>query len=139
MVWLIAFHIISMVAWFAGLFYLPRLFVYHAEAKDLISLERFKLMERKLYYFIMTPAALITTLLGVILLSFRWTWYLEQPWMLIKLAGVLLLWAYQLYCGHLLKAFRNNQNRHSSGFYRWFNEVPTVLLILIVIMVVVRP
>ena len=137
--WLIAFHIISLVAWFAGLFYLPRLFVYHAETPEHAGQERFKIMERKLYRYIMTPAAILTTGLGVALLSLNWDWYLQQRWMLIKLAAVILLWIYHGYCGHLVKSFAKNRNSHSSVFYRWFNEVPTLLLFLIVIMVVVRP
>ncbi|HYF97739.1 MAG TPA: protoporphyrinogen oxidase HemJ [Coxiellaceae bacterium] len=139
MLWLMAFHIISLVAWFAGLFYLPRLFVYHAQTTDVTGQERFKIMERKLYRFIMTPAALLTSGLGIFLLSFNLTFYLQQKWMLVKLAAVVFLWAYHLYCGHLVKAFNENHNSHSSTFYRWFNEIPSILLILIVIMVVVKP
>ncbi len=139
MLWLMSFHIIAMVAWFAGLFYLPRLFVYHAQSDDTTGHERFKVMERKLYKFIMTPAAVLTTLLGIALLSLNWNWYLHQDWMLIKLAGVILLWAYHFYCGHLVQIFQEDRNSHPSVFYRWFNEIPTILLIVIVIMVVVRP
>lgn len=139
MLWLVAFHIICMVAWFAGLFYLPRLFVYHAQSSDVVSQERFKVMERKLYRYIMTPAAILTTLLGFALLGLNLNWYLQQNWMLIKLAAVIALWVYQGYCGHLVKMFNANRNPHSSVFYRWFNEIPTLLLMLIVIMVVVKP
>ncbi len=139
MLWLTAFHIITMVAWFAGLFYLPRLFVYHAGCTDFIGSERFKAMEHKLYYYIMTPAAIATTALGIALLNFNISSYLNHTWMLIKLCSVVLLWVYHLYCGHLLKKFRTNSNPHSAVFYRWFNELPTLLLIIIVIMVVVKP
>ena len=131
---ILAFHIIAMVAWFAGLFYLPRLFVYHASASDQIGQERFKVMERKLYYAIMTPAAIVTTALGIILLSEKWGWYLAQPWMIAKLTLVLLLWVYHFYCGHLEIVFKHDQNTFSHRFYRFFNEIPTLLLIAIVLL-----
>lgn len=139
MLWVKAFHIICMVAWFAGIFYLPRLFVYHATASDTVSQERFKVMEYKLYYFIMTPAAILTTLLGVWLLTFNWQGYLKQPWLHAKLGLVVLLWIYHLWCGHEVKCFQRNNNRHRSGFYRFVNEMPVILLAAIVILVVVKP
>ena len=139
MPWILAFHIIAFVAWFAGLFYLPRLFVYHALATDTISLDRFKQMERKLYYFIMLPAATLTLGLGVWLLALNFHNYIAQGWMQAKLVFVSLLIVYHLYCGKVLKDFKNNRNRFSSKFFRWFNEIPTLLLIAIVILVVVRP
>lgn len=134
-----AFHIIAMVAWFAGLFYLPRLFVYHADADDELSLARFKLMERRLYYGISWPAALLTTALGLLLISYNPSYYLKAGWMHAKLALVILLWIYHLSCGHFLKAFASAKNKKSAKFFRVFNELPTLLLIAIVLLVVVRP
>lgn len=137
--WVLAFHIIFMVAWFAGLFYLPRLFLYHTLSNDTISIDRFKVMEKKLFYAIMTPAAVLTTGLGLGLLIHNWNWYRTQDWMRLKLALVVALWAYHLYCGRLVQLFQRNANRLSTHFYRWFNEIPTILLISIVILVVVKP
>lgn len=137
--WVKSFHIIAMVAWFAGLFYLPRLFVYHSTATDSISIERFKVMERRLFYAITYPSAVVTTLLGLWLLSMNWQSYLAYGWMHVKLTMVVLLWGYHGLCGRYLRRFRDNNNQHSEKFYRAFNEFPTVLLVVIVIMVVVRP
>lgn len=134
-----AVHVISMVAWFAGLFYLPRLFVYHADAVDKISNERFKLMERRLYYGITWPAAIFTTVLGVSLLTYNLGYYLKAGWMHAKLALVILLWVYHLMCGHYVKHFASETNTKNARFYRIFNEVPTVLLVLIVFAVVLKP
>jgi protoporphyrinogen IX oxidase len=138
MLWIKAFHIIAMVAWFAGLFYLPRLFVYHAEAVDEVSLKRFNIMERRLYFGIMWPAAILTTGLGLVLLSANSAYYLHAHWMHAKLGLVLLLWAYHLACGHYLRGFRLDANKRSALFYRVWNEIPTVLLIGVVLLVVVR-
>ena len=134
-----AFHIIALVAWFAGLFYLPRLFVYHADASDYISLDRFKIMERRLYFGITWPAALITTLLGGWLISFNVSYYVKAHWMHAKLGLVLLLWFYHFACGHYLKLFKQDNNVKSARFFRFFNEIPTILLIGIVLFVVVKP
>jgi len=139
MLWVLSFHIIFVVAWFAGLFYLPRLFVYHATSSDEISIERFKVMERKLFYAIMTPAGILATIFGLIVMSFRWHFYLQQGWMHAKLMLVLLLWIYHIYCGKLLKDFKHDRNRFSSIFFRYFNEIPSLLLMAIVILVVVKP
>ena len=139
MLWILSFHIIFMVAWFAGLFYLPRLFVYHAMCTDQIGQERFKTMERKLYYAIMTPAAILTTMLGLWLLAMNLHWYLHQGWMIAKLILVVLLFGYHHACGRILKKFKMDRNTYSSTFFRWFNEVPTLFLIVIVILVVVKP
>ncbi|MBA2711800.1 MAG: protoporphyrinogen oxidase HemJ [Tatlockia sp.] len=139
MLWIKAFHIIAMVAWFAGLFYLPRLFVYHAESKDSISLSRFKTMERRLYYGITWPAALLTTVLGLLLLSYNSQYYLKTGWMHAKLGFVVLLWIYHLACGYFFKQFAIDKNSKSSFFYRIFNEIPTLLLIGIVLLVVLKP
>jgi len=134
-----AFHIMAIVAWFAGLFYLPRLFVYHAQAQDEISIVRFKVMERRLYYGITWPAALLTTVLGLILISYNPAYYLKAGWMHAKFFLVMLLWVYHLSCGHLARKFARDENKHSSSFYRIFNEIPTLLLIAIVLLAVVKP
>ncbi|WP_419418673.1 protoporphyrinogen oxidase HemJ [Legionella sp. D16C41] len=134
-----AFHIIAMVAWFAGLFYLPRLFVYHAEATDKISNNRFKVMERRLYYGITWPAALLTTILGIWLITFNPSYYLQAPWMHAKLTLVILTWLYHLSCGHFLRCFASETNCRVALFFRIFNEVPTLLLVGIVLLVVVKP
>lgn len=139
MLWIKAFHIIAMVAWFAGIFYLPRLYVYHASATDTISIERFKIMERRLYYSIMTPSAIITIALGVWLMSFNFASYLAAGWFCTKLVLVIFLVAYHLYAGHLRKRFAQNKNNHSPLFYRIYNEIPVLLLVGIVVLVVVKP
>ncbi|MCC5791149.1 MAG: protoporphyrinogen oxidase HemJ [Legionellaceae bacterium] len=137
--WLKAFHIIAMVAWFAGLFYLPRLFVYHAEAHDLVSITRFQLMEWRLYYAIMWPAALVTTVLGLWLMVLNSAYYLKAGWFHAKLSLVVLLWVYHLSCGYYRQCFADNANARSTRFFRIFNEIPTLFLIMIVILVVVKP
>ena len=134
-----AFHIIAVVAWFAGLFYLPRLFVYHAETRDAFSLERFKIMERRLYYGITYPAAIMVTLLGFLLISYNPNYYLRAGWMHAKCLCVLLLWIYHFFCGHYLKKFAQNKNVKSAYFFRVVNEVPTVFLIAIVLLAVTKP
>lgn len=139
MLWFKAFHIIAMVAWFAGLFYLPRLFVYHAEANDKISKERFKIMEKKLYYYISYPAAILTTILGLILLSYNWSYYLHAAWLHAKFSLVIFLWIYHIYLGHCLKLFMKDENNKNTKFYRLINEIPTLFLVAIVILVVVKP
>jgi len=138
MLWIKALHIIFMVTWFGGLFYLPRLFVYHAMATDEISIERFKIMERKLYRGIMMPGMVLTLLFGIWLLSY-FPSYLKQGWLHAKLALVFILLIYHFYLGHLLKMFQKNQNRHGHAFYRVLNEIPVLFLVLIVILVVVKP
>ncbi len=138
MLWVKAFHIVFMVTWFAGLFYLPRLFVYHALADDEISLERFKIMERKLFFGIMTPGALLTIVFGIWLLHYL-PGYLNTTWMIIKLALVLLLVFYHIWCGILLKRFKDNQNKHDHKWYRWFNEAPVLMLIAIALLVTIKP
>lgn len=136
MLWIKALHIVFMVTWFAGLFYLPRLYVYHAMSDDAVSIERFKIMERKLYFGIMTPGALFTIVFGVWL----WTGYgFSGGWLAAKLALVVVLVAYHAYCGMLLADFRHDRNRHGHVFYRWLNEFPVVLLFAVVILVVVKP
>lgn len=132
-----SFHIIAVVTWFAGLFYLPRLFVYHAmSADEPTTIARFKVMERKLYWGIMTPSAVIVVILGSWM---AWGFGMNGPWLHAKLALVLLLVIYHLYCGHLLKLFREDQNTRSHVWYRWFNELPVLILVAVVILVVVKP
>lgn len=137
--WLLAFHIIAVIAWFAGLFYLPRLFVYHASAEDEVGRRRFQVMERKLYRIIMTPAMIATLVLGAALLGLGWSAFATAGWLWLKLAGVVALIGYHHYCGRLVRAFEAERNPHSEKFYRMFNELPTLLLIAIVILVVVKP
>lgn len=139
MLWVKAFHIIFMVTWFSGLFYLPRLYVYHADATDLISKERFKIMEKKLFYMIMTPGAVLTILLGIWLMSFNWQGYLQMGWLHIKLSLVFLLVVYHVYLGKILHDFRSDSNQRSHVFYRWLNEIPALFLVAIVILAVVKP
>ena len=140
MLWIKAIHLISVITWFAALFYLPRLFVYHAMAKDEISIERFKIMERKLYRGIMMPSFVITTLMGLWLLqSYAWEVYSTQYWLQLKLLLVVFLIIYHFYCGHLVSVFAKDKNTHSHTFYRWFNEIPVLILISIIILVVVKP
>lgn len=133
-----ASHFIAIVAWFAGLFYLPRLFVYHAATQDQISHERFQIMERRLYYAIMWPSAILVTLFGFLLISLNSQYYLHARWMHNKLTLVLILWIYHLYCGHIIKNFKREINAKTSLFYRVFNEIPTLLLILIVFLAVLK-
>ncbi|HMH19341.1 MAG TPA: protoporphyrinogen oxidase HemJ [Burkholderiales bacterium] len=135
MLWIKALHIIFMVTWFAGLFYLPRLFVYHAMTEDAAGRERFQLMERKLYRGIMTPSAVLTLLFGMLLLNY----VAMGGWLYAKLGIVVVLVAYHLYCGKLIADFARGRNAKSHIWYRWFNEVPVILLAAVVILVVVKP
>jgi putative membrane protein len=136
MLWIKSFHMIFVVTWFAGLFYLPRLFVYHAMSEDRPSIERFKIMERKLFFGIMTPGAVLT------LLSGAWLWLgygFHGGWLAAKLALVAVLVAYHLYCGRLMFDFKRDRNRHGHVFYRWLNEFPVVVLVAIVLLVELQP
>jgi len=137
MFWVKSFHIAFMVTWFAGLFYLPRLFVYHAMASDETGIERFKVMERKLYYGIMTPGAIATVVFGLWL----WLgWFRDAGgWLHAKLALVVVLIAYHVWCGKLLIDLKHGRNRRSHVWFRWFNEFPVLVLFAIVILVVVKP
>lgn len=141
MLWIKALHIIFIVTWFAGLFYLPRLFVYHAmcQPDDRLGIERFKIMERKLYYGIMMPGAIFSLLFGLWLLSYNVTFYLHAGWMHAKLGIVGLLISYHIYLGYLLRQFKHDNNKHGHVFYRFLNEVPVLFLVGIVILVVVKP
>ena len=129
-------HIIFMVTWFAGLFYLPRLFVYHAMSDDRASVERFKIMERKLFFGIMTPGAVLTVASGL-WLWLGWGFY--GGWLHAKLLLVLVLIGYHVWCGKLLFDFRHGANRHSHVWYRWFNEFPVLILFAVVFLVVMKP
>jgi putative membrane protein len=139
MLWVKAFHIISVITWFAALFYLPRLFVYHAMSTDKISVERFKIMERKLYRGIMMPSMILVIVLGTWLMADAWEFYKTQGWLYAKLALIVLLIAYHFYCGYLLQVFKRDENSRSDVFYRWFNEFPVLILVAIIILVVVKP
>jgi len=139
MLWLKAFHIVAVVTWFAALFYLPRLFVYHAMAEDQVSKDRFKIMERKLYRGIMTPSMILVIVLGAWMISLNPGYYFSQGWMHAKLLLVTFLVAYHFMCGALLKKFAQDINDKGHVFYRWFNEVPVLFLIAIIVLVVVRP
>jgi len=137
MLWVKSLHIIFMVTWFAGLFYLPRLFVYHAQADDRISLERFKVMERKLFWGIMTPGGVLTIVFGV------WLWLgwftPATGWLHAKIALVALLAGYHLWCWRLMRDFAAERNRRGHVWFRWFNEFPTLVLLATVLLVVFKP
>jgi len=135
MLWIKAFHIIFVVSWFAGLFYLPRLFVNHAMVKDEATSERLKLMEYKLYRF-MTPLAVLAIAFGL------WLWLgygIAGGWLYAKLLLVALLAAYHWYCGRIVADFKLDRNHRSHVFYRWMNELPVLILAVVVILVVVKP
>ena len=136
MLWIKSLHIIAMVTWFAGLFYLPRLYVYHSQATDPVSIERFKIMERKLFYGIMTPGALLAMVFG----AWLWIGYgISGNWLYAKLLLVSLVVIHHFWCFRALKAFQEDRNRRSHVFYRWMNEVPVFYLVGIVILAVVKP
>ena len=139
MIWVKAFHVIFMVTWFAGLFYLPRLFVYHAMSDDEISNERFKIMERKLFYGIMTPGGVLTVVFGLWLVFGYGIGLDSGGWFHVKMLLVLILIGYHVYCGKLLTGFKHDRNTHSHVYYRWFNELPVLILIAAVILAVVQP
>jgi putative membrane protein len=137
MLWIKAWHVIFMVTWFAGLFYLPRLFVYHASTIDAPGVERFRVMERRLY-IIMTIGASLTTVFGLWLLILKPA-LLSVGWMQAKFALILLLVAYHVWTWWLMREFAAGRNRHGHVWYRWFNEVPSLLLVGIVLLAVARP
>ena len=142
MLWVKAFHIIAIICWFAALFYLPRLFVYHCQANaegDKTGSERFKIMERKLYRGIMTPSMIVALVLGIWMLVDRWDPYFKSAiWMHIKLTLVILLIGYHHLCGAYLKKFAADQNTRSERFYRIFNEAPVFILVAVVILVTLK-
>ena len=136
MLWIKAFHIIFVITWFAALFYLPRLFVYHAAASDAISIARFKIMERKLFYGIMTPSAVGALALGM------WLWLgygFKGGWLHVKLALVMVLIAFHIACGKWLADFAQDRNQRTEKFFRLVNEIPVIPLLGCVILVVVKP
>jgi putative membrane protein len=135
--WLKAFHVVFLVTWFAGLFYLPRLFVYHVSAGDAISRERFVIMERRLFTMT-TIGAVLTVVFGMLMVMMAPA-YMRQGWLHAKLTLVLLVIAYHAWCLPLMQALRDGRNRHSERWFRLFNEAPTLLLIGIVILAVVKP
>jgi putative membrane protein len=137
MLWLKALHIIAVVAWFAGLFYLPRLFVYHADAKDPISTQRFEIMERRLFAIMTIGAAAAVFFGGLMLIESPG--YLQMMWLKVKLLIVALVIAYHFYCFKLMRDFAAQRNTRSSRWFRGFNELPSLLLIAIVILAVVKP
>jgi len=140
MLWLKALHLIFMVTWFAGLFYLPRLFVYHAMSEDAVSNERFKIMERKLYFGIMTPGMVCTLVFGLWMLGdYAWALYSGAGWLYVKLTLILLLVVYHVFCGKWLLDFKKDRNRHSHVYYRWINEIPVLFLFAVVWLAVLKP
>ncbi len=133
-------HLISVISWMAGLLYLPRIFVYHAQNNDEIQIkEVFKVMERKLYLYIMTPAMILSWIFGLLLIHSIGFQQLGQTWMVLKIVFVLFLTVYHFYLGNILNQFKVDQNNRSHKFYRFINEIPTVLLILIVFVVIFKP
>ena len=140
MLWLKALHLIFMVTWFGGLFYLPRLFVYHAMTDDLAGKERFKIMERKLFYGIMTPGMVLTLAFGIWMLGdYAWDLYKASAWLHIKITLIALLVVYHFLCMKWMLAFKRDENTHSHVFYRWINEIPVLFLIAIIILATVKP
>ncbi len=138
MLWIKVFHIFFVVSWFAGLFYLPRIFVNHAMVSDEATCNQLKLMERKLYRFV-TPMMLLSIIFGFWIISYNPQYYFSSGWMQAKIALVAVLVGYHLYCGRLVKTFANDENRRSHVFYRLFNEFPVFLLLACIILVVVKP
>ncbi len=135
MLWVKALHLIFVTSWFAGLFYLPRLFVNHAMVNDKVTLERLTMMEHKLYRFMM-PLAVLAIVFGL------WLWLgygITGAWLHVKLILVTGLVAYHLYCGKLMRAFKAGSNTRSHVWYRWFNEIPVLILFAVVILVIVKP
>lgn len=137
--WLKVLHVSFMVAWFSGIFYLPRLFVNHAETKELAVIERLKGMEKRLLYFV-TPFAFLTLLFGVLLINaYGIEWFKVSTWLHIKLSLVIILFIYHGYCFKLLNDFKHDKNTKSSRFYRIFNEVPVLILFASIILVYIKP
>ena len=133
-------HLISVISWMAGLLYLPRIFVYHSENSDDKKIsDVFKIMEKKLYFYIMTPAMILSWIFGLLLIHSIGFQQLGQTWMILKIIFVIFLSLYHFYLGKTLKQFKLDQNTHSHKFYRLINEIPTILLILIVFVVIFKP
>ncbi|MFC0446488.1 protoporphyrinogen oxidase HemJ [Pseudidiomarina halophila] len=139
LLWVKALHIIFMVAWFAGIFYLPRLFVYHAQTESAEVSAQLKVMERRLLYFV-TPFAVLTLVFGLwLIVAYGSAWFAASGWMHIKLLLVAFLYAYHIYCFKLLADFRHDRNRRSHKFYRIFNEIPVLALFAIVLLAILKP
>jgi putative membrane protein len=137
--WLKAFHIFFMVAWFAGIFYLPRLFVYHSENNHDKTAETFKIMERRLLFFV-TPFAIFTLIFGTLLISqYGAAWLKQAHWLHAKLLLVTILYCYHGYCFKLLSDFKHDRNTKSSKFYRIFNELPVLVLLAIILLAILKP
>ncbi|RPG06261.1 MAG: protoporphyrinogen oxidase HemJ [Pelagibacteraceae bacterium TMED267] len=133
-------HLISVISWMAGLLYLPRIFVYHVQNKSENKVsEVFKVMERKLYFYIMTPAMTLSWIFGLLLIHSIGLQQLEQTWLLLKLVLVIILTIYHFYLGKMVNQFRLDLNKHTHKFYRIINEIPTILLILIIFIVIFKP
>jgi putative membrane protein len=138
--WLKALHLIFMVTWFAGLFYLPRLYVYHAMSDDKISQDRFKIMERKLFFGIMTPGLILTLIFGIwMLVDYAWAMFASQAWLHLKLTLLIGLMVYHYFCYRWLLDFKYDRNQRSHIFYRWMNEVPVLFLFGIILLAVLKP
>ena len=138
MLWLKAFHIIFVVCWFAGLFYLPRIFVYYAASEHRVVRAQLAVMARKLYRFV-TPIMIIAIALGLAMIAENPDYYLQAKWMWLKLGGVAILFIYHLMCGRYVHAINDNSNRHGHVFYRFFNEIPVLFLVGIVILAILKP
>ena len=132
-------HLISVISWMAGLLYLPRIFVYHSENNNEIITDVFKTMERKLFYYIMTPAMTLSWIFGLVLIHEIGFQQLGQTWMILKLIFVIILTFYHFYLGIILNQFKMDMNKHSHKFFRYVNEIPTLLLILIIFVVIFKP
>ena len=133
-------HLIAVISWMAGLLYLPRIFVYHSENNNNSQVtEIFKVMEKKLFFYIMTPAMILSWVFGLILIHEIGFDKLGQTWMILKLVFVILLTFYHFYLGRILGQFKVDLNTHSHKFYRLINEIPTLLLILIIFVVIFKP
>ena len=140
LLWIKAFHIISLITWFAAIFYLPRLFVYHSSCEDAPGNARFKVMEHKLYHYIMTPSGIIAVVLGIWLIGiYGFEVVLQWTWLQLKLALVAVILWFHWYCGQLVKTFARDENSRPERFYRMINEIPTLPMIFIVILAVVKP
>ena len=138
MLWLKAFHIIAVICWFAGIFYLPRILVYYAASEHPETRAQLAIMARKLYRFV-TPIAVIAIGLGLAMMAHSLDYYLSVPWMWGKLVAVVALVIYHVYCGRLVQAVQDNTDQHSHVYYRVFNEVPVIFLVVIVVLVVLKP
>lgn len=136
--WLKALHLFFMVAWMAGVFYLPRLFVYHAQTDHQVIRDQFKVMERRLWWFV-SPFAILTFVFGILLIyQYGSAWFVEAKWLHLKLLLVILIYAYHFYLYRLLRAFARDENKHSSRFYRFLNEAPVLVLLMIICLAVVK-